>query len=77
MALKYEITVGEKLVSIHECNKLEPGFISKREAPILFFQRNLHNFGRTRQIVELSVCDFIELLQDGLFLIDRNKSCGG
>jgi len=64
MQLKYEITIPEKVAKVLGLKDSEAGSYLKKELAVYFFQRNLLSFGQARQLAELSVHDFLELLRE-------------
>lgn len=64
MSVKFELTLPEKIITALGYRESETGSAIKRELAVSFFQRNLLSFGQARQLAELSVWDFMELLRD-------------
>ncbi|MGQ9817940.1 MAG: UPF0175 family protein [bacterium] len=62
--MKYEITIPEKVAKLLGLTESETGSSLKRELAVYFFQRNLLSFSQARQLAELSVRDFLELLRE-------------
>lgn len=64
MPVKFELTLPEKIVNALGYRESETGSAIKRELAVSFFQRNLLSFGQARQLAEMSVWDFMQLLRD-------------
>lgn len=64
MPVKFELMLPEKIVTALGYRESETGGAIKRELAVSFFQRNLLSFGQARQLAEMSVWDFIQLLRD-------------
>ncbi len=64
MTVKYDITIPDKIIKALGFKESEVGSEIKKELAVYFFQRNLLSFGQARQLAELSVWDFLELLRE-------------
>ena len=64
MLIKYNIEIPEKIIRTLGFKESEVSATLKKELAVHFFQRNLLSFGQARQLAELSVWDFLELLRE-------------
>lgn len=64
MPVKFEISLPEKVIGTLGIAESEVGSSLKKELAVTFFHRNILSFGQARQLAEMSVWDFIELLRD-------------
>ncbi len=64
MAVKCEITLPEGVLKAPGVRDSEAGFLFRKELAVYFFQRSMLSFGQARQLSDLSVWDFIDLLRD-------------
>lgn len=64
MSVKCEVTLPDKIVTALGYRESETGNAIKQELAASFFQRNILSFGQARQLAELSVWDFLQLLTD-------------
>lgn len=64
MSVKYSIEIPEKIIKTLGFKESEMGATLKKELAAYFFQRNLLSFGQARQLAELSVWDFLDLLRE-------------
>ncbi len=64
MAVKCEITLPEGVLKALGVRDSEDGFLFRKELAVYFFQRSMLSFGQARQLSDLSVWDFIDLLRD-------------
>ena len=61
---KCEITLPEKIINVLGLRESEAGLAIKRELAVYLFQRNMLSFGQARQLSELPVWDFLDLLRE-------------
>ena len=64
MLVKFEISLPEKVIGTLGIAESEVGSSFKKELAITYFNRNVLSFGQARQLADMSVWDFIELLRD-------------
>ena len=64
MSVKFEMTLPDAIVGALGLRESETAHAIKKELAVHFFQRNLLSFGQSRQLAELSVWDFLELLRE-------------
>lgn len=64
MSVKCEVVLPDKIVTALGYRESETGNAIKQELAVSFFQRNLLSFGQARQLAELSIWDFLQLLKD-------------
>ncbi|MBI4681236.1 MAG: UPF0175 family protein [Nitrospirae bacterium] len=62
--VKCEITLPEKIIKVLGLRESEAGSAIKRELAVYLFQRNMLSFGQARQLADLSVWDFLDLLRE-------------
>ncbi|MGB4645262.1 MAG: UPF0175 family protein [Dictyoglomaceae bacterium] len=64
MTVKLEITLPENIIEALGVGESEINSVLKRELAVYFFERNLLSFGQARELSELSVWDFLDLLRE-------------
>ena len=64
MLNKYEIEIPPQVVRALGLMDKEVVDTIKKELAVYYFQRNLLSFGQARQLADLSVWDFMEVLRD-------------
>lgn len=64
MSVKCELSLPETIVTALGYRESETGNAIKKELAVSFFQRSLLSFGQARQLAELTVWDFVQLLKD-------------
>jgi predicted HTH domain antitoxin len=64
MSVTCELTLSEDVVHVLGWRKGDIERSVKQELAVHFFQRNLLSFGQARQLAELSVAEFIDLLRE-------------
>lgn len=64
MIVKCDLMIPEKIIKALGFKESEVVPALKKELSVYFFQRSLLSFGQARQLAELSVWDFLELLRE-------------
>ncbi len=64
MTTTYDLTIPEKIIRALGFKESEVEFALKKELAVYFFQRNVLSFGQARQLADLTVWNFLELLRD-------------
>lgn len=64
MTVKYSIEIPEKIIKTLGFKENEVGKTLKKELAVYFFQRNILSFGQARQLADMSVWDFLDLLRE-------------
>lgn len=64
VSIKCDLTLPEKVIKALGLEEQEIASTLKKELAVYFFQRNLLSFGQARQLSELSIWDFLDLLRE-------------
>ncbi len=64
MPITCELTLSDNVVHVLGWRERDIERSVKQELALYFFQRNLLSFGQARQLVELSVVEFLDLLRE-------------
>lgn len=64
MLNKYEIEIPKQVVRALGLPDRDVVHMMKKELAVYFFQRNMLTFGQARQLADLTVWDFMELLRE-------------
>ncbi len=64
MPVTCELTLSDNVVHVLGWRERDIERSVKQELALYFFQRNLLSFGQARQLVELSVVEFLDLLRE-------------
>ena len=62
--VKLEITLPEEVIKALGVSEKEVSSLLKRELAVYFFEKNILSFGQARELSELSVWDFLDLLRE-------------
>lgn len=64
VSIKCDLTLPEKVIKALGLEEQEIASTLKKELAVYFFQRNLLSFGQARQLSELSIWDFLDILRE-------------
>jgi len=64
MIKKWELTLPEKVINVLGLREAEVGMVVKQELAVSLFHRHALTFGQARELAELSVWEFLDLLRE-------------